>query len=114
MPKKKTKMSASIRKKGPREAGAWLKELRQGAGLTQRKLAAAVGVGGYAYIAQLEGGYCKLPIVSMRKWADALGIPASTFAKQLLAYYEPEFYQMLFESTEHTQAAAVDAATAPG
>jgi hypothetical protein len=33
----------------------------------------------------------------MEAWARALGAEPSSFAKQLLAFYEPELYRLLFE-----------------
>jgi hypothetical protein len=33
----------------------------------------------------------------MEAWAKALGADPTEFAKQLLSFYEPELYRLLFE-----------------
>jgi transcriptional regulator with XRE-family HTH domain len=85
------------KKRGRQEAGGWLKGLREHAGLSQRELAKAVGAKYYSFIAQVECGFSRLPITSMKNWARELGVPAPRFARQLLSYYEPELYRLLFK-----------------
>jgi transcriptional regulator with XRE-family HTH domain len=86
------------RRQALRQAGAWLKDLRKKAGLTQQELAARTGIRYYTYISQIEGGYCKLPPTSMGRWAAALGVPVAKFARQLLLFYEPQLFRLLFNS----------------
>jgi transcriptional regulator with XRE-family HTH domain len=80
-----------------RRAGAWLKELRGRAGLSQIELAARLGLKYYTFISQVENGFGRVPTESMEKWAKALGAQPSSFARQLLAFYDPELHRLLFE-----------------
>ena len=89
-------MRAKTKKRQRQNAGAWLKDLRESAGLSQRELAKSVGAKYYSFIAQVECGFVRLPVASMRKWANALGIPAPQLARHLLSYYDPELYRLLF------------------
>ena len=84
-------------KKMRREAGAWLKELRGTAGLSQIQLAEALGLKYYTFISQVENGFGRVPTESMEAWGRALGQDAPAFAKKLLSYYDPEMYRLLFE-----------------
>jgi len=80
-----------------KKAGAWLKELRGRAGLSQIELAQQLGFKYYTFISQVENGYGRVPTESMEAWASALGIDPSEFARALLSYYEPEMHRLLFE-----------------
>jgi transcriptional regulator with XRE-family HTH domain len=80
-----------------KKAGAWLKELRGRAGLSQIELAQQLGFKYYTFISQVENGYGRVPTESMEAWASALGIDPSEFARALLMYYEPEMHRLLFE-----------------
>jgi len=80
-----------------KKAGAWLKELRGRAGLSQIELAQQLGFKYYTFISQVENGYGRVPTDSMEAWASALGIDPSEFARALLSYYEPEMHRLLFE-----------------
>jgi transcriptional regulator with XRE-family HTH domain len=80
-----------------KQAGAWLKELRGRAGLSQIQLADVLGFKYYTFISQVENGFGRVPIESMEAWAKALGANPSEFAKELLSFYEPELYRLLFE-----------------
>jgi transcriptional regulator with XRE-family HTH domain len=80
-----------------KQAGSWLKELRGRAGLSQIQLADVLGFKYYTFISQVENGFGRVPVESMEAWAKALGADPSSFAKQLLSFYEPELYRLLFE-----------------
>lgn len=79
-----------------REGGRWLKELREGAGLSQRQLAAKVGADYYTFISQLETGRGRIPPDRYREWAEALGVDARDFVRELLRFYDPITYDILF------------------
>lgn len=79
-----------------KQAGMWLKELRARAGLSQVDLAQRLGLKYYTFISQVENGFGRVPTESMEAWAGALGVNASEFARELLSYYDPELYRLLF------------------
>ena len=80
-----------------KQAGAWLKELRARAGLSQIELAAILGLKYYTFISQVENGFGRVPTDSMEAWARALNTDPSEFARKLLSYYDPELHRLLFE-----------------
>ena len=80
-----------------KQAGNWLKELRGRAGLSQIELAQALGLKYYTFISQVENGFGRVPTESMEAWARALGVDPSSFARELLSYYDPELHRLLFE-----------------
>ena len=79
-----------------KQAGAWLKERRARASLSQIQLAAVLGFKYYTFISQVENGFGRVPVESMEAWANALGANPSEFAKRLLSFYEPELYRLLY------------------
>ena len=78
-------------------AGSWLKQLRADAGLSQVDLAGRLGLKYYTFVSQVENGFGRVPTDSMEAWARALGAEPSAFARQLLAFYDPELHRLLFE-----------------
>lgn len=81
-------------------AGAWLKGLRNQAGMSQMELADRLGLKYYTFISQVENGFGRVPTESMEQWARALGCAPKDFARQLLTYYDPELHRLLFEIEE--------------
>jgi len=65
--------------------------------LSQIELAARLGFKYYTFVSQVENGFGRVPTESMEAWARALGAKPSSFARQLLSYYDPELYRILFE-----------------
>jgi transcriptional regulator with XRE-family HTH domain len=80
-----------------RQAGTWLKERRNQAGLSQIQLAECLSLKYYTFVSQVENGFGRVPIDIMERWANALGIDPSEFAKHLISFYEPELYRLLYE-----------------
>jgi transcriptional regulator with XRE-family HTH domain len=80
-----------------KQAGAWLKELRARAGLSQIQLAERLNLKYYTFVSQVENGFGRVPTDSMEAWAKALGVNPSEFAKRLISFYEPELYRLLYE-----------------
>ncbi len=64
-----------------REAGQWLKERREAAGLSQRDLSAKVGIEYYTFISQIEAGRGRVPAERYEAYANALGINPREFTK---------------------------------
>jgi transcriptional regulator with XRE-family HTH domain len=79
-----------------KRAGAWLKQHRQAAGLSQMDLAQKLGFKYYTFISQVENGFGRVPSESMEGWAAAIGVPAPEFARTLLSFYDPDLYRLLF------------------
>jgi transcriptional regulator with XRE-family HTH domain len=79
-----------------REAGQWLRDGREHAGLTQAELAEKVGLRYYTFVSQVENGLGRVPIESQGAWALAIGLDPAAFARTLLGYYEPELFRLLF------------------
>jgi transcriptional regulator with XRE-family HTH domain len=79
-----------------REGGRWLKELREHAGLSQRELATRVGAEYYTFISQLETGRGRVPPDRYTQWAEALGVDARDFVRDLMRYYDPLTHNILF------------------
>lgn len=79
-----------------REGGRWLKEVREAAGLSQRQLAAKVGADYYTFISQLETGRGRIPPDRYRDWAQALMLNERTFVRELMRFYDPITYEILF------------------
>ena len=79
-----------------REAGRYLRELRESRGLSQRGLAELVGAEYYSLISQLEMGRWRIPPDRYSVWAKALGIEKKEFVRSLMQYYDPITYAILF------------------
>lgn len=79
-----------------REGGRYLKELREAQGLSQRQLAALVGADYYTFISQLETGRGRIPPDRYRAWADALKIEPRAFVRNVMRFYDPMTYEILF------------------
>jgi len=79
-----------------KQAGAWLRELRERRGLSQRELAARVGAEYYTFISQLETGRGRIPPDRYLVWAHALGIDKREFVRTLMSFYDPVTYRILF------------------
>jgi len=71
------------------QSGAWLCELREKRGLSQRELAQRVGAEFYTFISQLEAGLGRIPQDRYLVWADALGVEPREFVRTLTSYYGP-------------------------
>ena len=79
-----------------REGGRYLKELREAQGLSQRQLAALVGAEYYTFISQLETGRGRIPPDRYRAWAEALKIEPREFVRNVMRFYDPMTYEILF------------------
>jgi transcriptional regulator with XRE-family HTH domain len=97
-------MDANVqRRSGPdvqklrRAAGEWLRSLREQRGLSQRDLATLVDADYYTFVSQLETGRGRVPPERYEVWANALGIDPKFFVTELLRYYDPLTYEILFE-----------------
>ncbi|HZH28057.1 MAG TPA: helix-turn-helix transcriptional regulator [Azospirillaceae bacterium] len=78
------------------QAGKWLKQLREASGLSQRQLAHKVGLDYYTFVSQLEAGRGRIPPDRYQVWAESLGMEPAVFVKELMRYYDPVTYGLLF------------------
>lgn len=78
------------------ELGAWLKDLRTDAGLSQRELANVLLLDYYTFISQLENGRGKIPPSRYSDWAKALGQNPKDFVVKLMSCYDPITYDILY------------------
>ena len=92
------KRSDSATQELRREAGRYIRELREARGLSQRELADLVGLDYYTFVSQLESGRGRVPPDRYRDWANALGVEPYVFVKRLLACYDPATYEILFSA----------------
>ncbi|HEY1411498.1 MAG TPA: helix-turn-helix transcriptional regulator [Rhodopila sp.] len=79
-----------------RDGGRWLKEQRERAGLSQRQLADRVGAEYYTFISQLETGRGRIPPDRYADWAKALNLAPRDFVRDVLRFYDPITYAILF------------------
>ncbi len=79
-----------------REGGKWLREQREKAGLSQRQLAELVGAEYYTFISQLETGRGRIPPDRYLTWAEALKIEPREFVREVMRFYDPVTYDILF------------------
>ncbi|WP_062120768.1 helix-turn-helix domain-containing protein [Aureimonas sp. AU40] len=82
-----------------KEGGAWLRSRREAAGLSQRELAERVEVGYYTFVSQIEAGRGRIPAERYSIWANALDMNARDFVRNIMSYYEPSTYEILFGET---------------
>lgn len=87
---------SSLDKASLRAAGFWLQNLRIARGLTQQDVAGRLPRRGSHFVSQVEIGWIRLPAELIRPWAAALDMPADTLARQLMSFYAPELYLVLF------------------
>lgn len=92
-----------------RDGGRWLRELREAAGLSQRELAMRVNQDYYTFISQLETGRGRVPPDRYRDWANALGVPVRQFVTELMRYYDPITFDILFgDDDNEAEGSSVD------
>lgn len=96
---------AKLTQKLRNQAGAWLRELREARGLSQRDLAQKVGAEYYTFISQLEHGRGRIPPDRYLVWAAALGVDPREFVRGLMSYYDPVTYDIVFGSDSAAETA---------
>ena len=50
----------------------------------------------YTFISQIEAGRGRVPAERFREWADALEMEPREFAVNLMKYYDPFTYELIF------------------
>ena len=82
-----------------REGGRWLRSKREAAGLSQRQLAGKVGSEYYTFISQIEAGRGRIAPDRYQDWAGALGLDPRIFVTELMRFYDPVTFSILFPET---------------
>ena len=85
-----------------RRGGRWLKERRERLGVSQRQLAERVGLEYYTFVSQLETGRGRIPPDRYEDWARALDMPKRDFVREMMRYYDPITYRILFDQDNST------------
>lgn len=83
-----------------KQAGLWLREKREAAGLSQRELANLVGFEYYTFISQIEAGRGKVPADRYERYAAATKVAPREFAVTMLRFNDPHTYGLIFQSEE--------------
>lgn len=78
-----------------RVVGAWLRDLRLKAGMTQAQLADILGVG-FTAISAIEVGRGSVPPERYDALASALGVDRAEFGKTMLRYSNPWAFEMIY------------------
>jgi transcriptional regulator with XRE-family HTH domain len=86
-----------------KDGGQWLKSLREAQGLSQRRLADLIGTDYYTFISQLETGRGRIPPDRYKAWAQALGVEPRGFVKNVLRFYDPITFEILFGREQDSQ-----------
>lgn len=81
-------------------AGAWFRQMREARGLSQREMATALNLDYYTFISQLENGRGRIPQNRYRDFARVLGVDEKVFVRELLKFYDPVTYEILFERAD--------------
>jgi transcriptional regulator with XRE-family HTH domain len=99
--------AAKLTQKLRAQAGAWLRDLREKRGLSQRDLAQKVGAEYYTFISQLENGRGRIPPDRYLVWAEALGVKPREFVRELMSYYDPITYDIVFGNERRSEASGL-------
>ena len=97
-----TKLASDEVQELRREGGRYLRELREARGLSQRQLAGLIGAEFYTFVSQIETGRGRIPPDRYRTWAEALAVEPRSFVRNLMRYYDPVTYDILFEGAHQT------------
>ena len=54
----------------------------------------------YTFISQIEAGRGRVPAERFKEWAQALDMEPREFAINLMKYYDPFTFEMIFGSSE--------------
>ena len=81
-----------------KQAGSWLRARRSELGLSQRELASRVNIEYYTFISQIEAGRGRVPAEKLRDWSEALEMDPRDFAINIMKYYDPFTFEMVFGS----------------
>jgi transcriptional regulator with XRE-family HTH domain len=76
----------------------FLRDRRLAAGMTQADIARILGLGNTQMVSQIEAGKARVPPARYVEYATALKMNPKDFVAELLRYYDPEAWRILFDS----------------
>lgn len=85
-------------------AGRRLRAMRENAGLSQRDLAARLGMTFYTYVSTIEHGRSTVSVQQYHAWAAALEVDVRDFVLTLMPYYDPITFRLLYGEDEWKRA----------
>lgn len=91
-----------------RQAGKYLRELREAANMTQQELARSLGMDYYTTVSGIELGRGRVPPDKIKDWARLLGVDQVVFAKRLLQFYDPYMWDALYGKGAKTSSETAD------
>jgi|TARA_B110000908_G_scaffold20714_1_gene23214 transcriptional regulator with XRE-family HTH domain len=94
-----SKATDAASKANRKRGGLMIKSLRNQMGYTQRELASKCELDYYTFISQIEAGVGKIPPSKLRIFAESLGVNPALFAREILKYYDPVMFEILFDSS---------------
>jgi len=78
-----------------KDAGKWLKSLREAANKTQMDVAKDVGYDYYTAVSQIELGKGRVAPDRYEVYAKSMGVDPSWFIINLIKFYDPFAYKLL-------------------
>lgn len=88
--------SSDEAKRRRKQAGMYLKNLRNNTGMTQKELAHKVGLEYYTFVSQIENGSGRVPVELYGNFAQAYEVDTQAFSRFLIRLYDPALYDWLF------------------
>ena len=86
---------AELRKQG----GRLIRSLREAQGVTQVELAQRVAAGfPHTFVYEIERGTKRIPPDRFEDWAEALGVTPLWLVQNLMPFYDPITYEILYGS----------------
>lgn len=73
-----------------------VERFREAAGPSQRQLAFKIGADNHTFISQLETGRGRISADRYVDWAKALNVEPRAFVMEMLRYYDPVTFAVLF------------------
>lgn len=91
-----------LKKKMRREAGFYIRALRERIGLSQLELSARLGLTFNSFVSQVETGRSRVPTSNMTGWAKALEVDEKEFVENMFRFYEPAFFELISDEGKST------------
>lgn len=89
-----------------KEAGQFIQNVREEAGLTQVDMADRMGYKFYTRVSQIERGVGRVPPEDFVEFTKVLGVDPKPFVRRLLQAYDPIVYHLAFEEQVYREGVA--------